>query len=530
MREEYIQSGQKVADACLMSIPFSERNFRNQSFVIAESLLTNKKTTLQDKSIICAKTSQKQKLSRTLVQDSIIEERVLKPYWNDYCEETSSQLWSPTKTVLQDLDMNLSNIWSSKTLEKSWFSTNLIAVQKKSLPKIFLQFSQFFHVECMDSDDTIPKSKKIRIYPTKNQQKIFHDWFGTSRFVYNCTVEYLKQKGTKADWRALKTDALAVLDWCRHVPYQIKSIAIQDACKAVKAAKKKYQITKEFQEVHYKSKKNPRQCCYIPKAAVNDIGIYYTLSGSLKYTENLPEVYGDTRLILENGKWFLCLPIESQQQTIESQNRVVALDPGVRTFMTFYTSESCGKLGVGDFGRIMRLCFHMDGLISRKEKETSNKQKQYLKKAIQTIRWKIKNLVLELHHKVAKFLVSNFDIIIIPSFETQEMVLKEKRKIRSKTARNMMTYSYYKFSQFLKHKAFEFGKRVVVVTEEYTSKTVSWTGEIVENLGGRKFIKSKKTGAVMDRDYNGARGIFLKALVDSPMIEDLISIMHSVKW
>ena len=38
---------------------------------------------------------------------------------------------------------------------------------------------------------------------------------------------------------------------------------------------------------------------------------------------------------------------------------------------------------------------------------------------------------------------------------------------------------------FLKHKAYEYGKTVIDVNEAYTSKTVSWTGELVPNLGGR---------------------------------------------
>ncbi len=48
---------------------------------------------------------------------------------------------------------------------------------------------------------------------------------------------------------------------------------------------------------------------------------------------------------------------------------------------------------------------------------------------------------------------------------------------------------------------------------------MSWTGEMVKNLGGAKVIKSKQTGLEMDRDLNGARGILLRALVDAPSLE-----------
>jgi len=57
-----------------------------------------------------------------------------------------------------------------------------------------------------------------------------------------------------------------------------------------------------------------------------------------------------------------------------------------------------------------------------------------------------------------------------------------------------------------------------LVNEAYTSKTVSWTGEVIENLGGRKTVVSKD-GQQMDRDINGVRGIFLRALRDHSMLE-----------
>ena len=44
------------------------------------------------------------------------------------------------------------------------------------------------------------------------------------------------------------------------------------------------------------------------------------------------------------------------------------------------------------------------------------------------------------------------------------------------------------FELFLKHKAAEYKKVIEYVSEAYTSKTVSWTGEILNNLGGKKVV------------------------------------------
>ncbi|MCU0544260.1 MAG: zinc ribbon domain-containing protein [Oscillatoriaceae cyanobacterium Prado104] len=93
-----------------------------------------------------------------------------------------------------------------------------------------------------------------------------------------------------------------------------------------------------------------------------------------------------------------------------------------------------------------------------------------------------------------------------------------------KSAISSKTLSHYKFKQFLKHKAKETGKVVLDVNEAYTSKTVSWTGEIIKNLGGAKTIKSPSTGQTMNRDLNGARGIFLRTLVDTPWLRSNLSL------
>jgi putative transposase len=128
-----------------------------------------------------------------------------------------------------------------------------------------------------------------------------------------------------------------------------------------------------------------------------------------------------------------------------------------------------------------------------------------------------------MHKKIARFLVDNFDVILLPSFETSQMASKAHRRIRSKSVRQMLTLSHYQFKEFLKHKAFETGKTVLEVNEAYTSKTVSWNGEIIHNLGGAKVIKSSD-GQTMNRDLNGARGIFLRALVDTPWLNSFLAV------
>ncbi|NEO37185.1 MAG: transposase [Moorea sp. SIOASIH] len=409
-------------------------------------------------------------------------------------------------------------------MEKSWFSTNLKVVQNQSKPQIFSESFTSFLAASTDSESTVRKSKKIRVFLNPEQRSIVRKWFGVSRYVFNKTVKILSDGETKANWKAIKTGILNDLpEWCKAVPYQIKSIAIKDACTAVREAKKKYQKTSQINRVRFRSRKNPVQSCYIPKSAVSSKGVYHTKLGEITFAETLPENICDCRLTSSNGNCYLVVPHEATNVKAENQGRVVALDPGVRTFLTFFSETSVGKIGDGDFSRIQRLCSDLDSLMSRTSKAKKG-QKRRMRKAARRMIIKIQNLINELHHKAARFLVDNFDVILLPTFETSQMSRKNNRKIRSKTVRNMLSFAHYRFKEFLKHKAQETGKIVVDVCEAYTSKTVSWTGELV-NIGGSKIIKSKVDGRSMDRDINGARGIFLRALGDTPWLRNQLALV-----
>jgi putative transposase len=49
---------------------------------------------------------------------------------------------------------------------------------------------------------------------------LIKQWFGVSRFVYNTTIKYLQEPGTKASWLTIKTGILNSLpEWAKPVPF-----------------------------------------------------------------------------------------------------------------------------------------------------------------------------------------------------------------------------------------------------------------------------------------------------------------------
>ena len=357
-------------------------------------------------------------------------------------------------------------------------------------------------------DEPMTRAKTINLEPTSKQKQIFKKWNDCSRYVYNQTIAYIRScVNFSPSWMEVKKDLLKQLaSWCNDVPFLIKGNAVKEAHQSYWKAKG---------HPKFRSRKNPTQSCYIPKSAIKEAGIYPRVSGkNLHYSEDLPEEPLDGRLVYQYHKWFLSVPQKTSASVAENQGRVVALDPGVRTFQTFYSEFVAGQIGYDDFGRIQRLCFYLDDLISRTSKAKSQ-AKRRMKIAQARMRKKIKNLVKELHFKTSRFLVDNFDVVLLPTFETSQMASKSSRKLRSKTVRAMLTWAHYQFKVRLKNKALEFGKKVIEVCEAYTSKTVSWTGSL-KKVGGSRVIEAG--GIKMDRDLNGARGIFLRSLVDSPAL------------
>ena len=384
---------------------------------------------------------------------------------------------------------------------------------------------------------TKQQTRRIQVYPDRTQKLAIATWLTASRWTYNLTVEIL-QSGIPAVWKHIASMVMPEVkalhpEW-DSVPYQVKRTAVRDACRAMSNVKtfnlelKSHQAQgnradEEFAQLGYRSRKNPKQSCYIPDDAVTEHGVYHTILGPLRMAEAIPAEHKECRLVQERGRYWLIVPYPAQCDIeTPSGDGVVALDPGVRTFLTYFSETDCGKLGHHAFGRIQRLCHWLDDLISRTcqgtqpTKASANAQRTGANAAANNQPGGRAPLA------TGRWLTSNYRIILLPTFETQDMTQRAGRKIRSKTARMMLTFRHYEFKRRLKWKAWQRGALVLDVDEAYTSKTRSWDGTVNTKLGGAKAIRDD-TGFGMDRDVNGARGIFLRALGDSPFLRGLLT-------
>jgi len=314
--------------------------------------------------------------------------------------------------------------------------------------------------------------------------------------------------------------------WVLETPFEIRDSAMVDLYKAFDTnfAKRRKNPSHNF-DIKFKSRKDV-QVIKIPGKCIKEGYIFKKSCGveKLKGFEDWASFSGE--VVVQKDRCGNFYANVTEQSTVIPPSvrdpddlRVVALDPGVRTFNTAVDSKGIvTEFAPGDVGRIYRLCHHMDVLQSKAfDRATGSKKRYRLRKAWYRSIKRVKDLVADVRNKTAKHLVTNYDVIFLPEFNTKEMVNRAKRRIGKGTARGMMTWSHYKFKELLKTTALREGTKLVIVTEEFTSKTCSCCGAIHQNLGRSKTFDCPSCRVKMDRDENGARNILLKSCVENEL-------------
>ncbi len=315
--------------------------------------------------------------------------------------------------------------------------------------------------------------------------------------------------------------------WQKEVPYDTRQEAIDDAIVAWKTAFKKVKAKQIATfDISYKNKKATSQVFRVNKKALKtnketDERVIFVQrlkkKGKLRLRKrDIDEFYKDDTLngnfiILKTkpNYWYVCLQRERKKAVFDNQSyRSVFLDPGVRTFQTFYCPEGiCGKINVNQ--RLYDKASKHDKLHSVASSKVSTRTKYNIKQRMAMLRFQMKNIVNDLHWKTCSFLCSNFKEIVIPTFKVSEMVVDSP--LGSKVTRKMLGLSHGAFKERLQWYCSVKGVSLKIVTEEYTTQSCGGCGNL-QKMNGNKTYNCQHCSLCIDRDYNGARNICLKSL------------------
>lgn len=422
-----------------------------------------------------------------------------------------------------------------KKLEKKIENINKMETDKMKEAKINkkIENSKYF-----------TRCKKIRIYPSKEQKEILQNWFGASRRTYNSVLSKIKNEKEKINFINLRNkyvlnNALPEEEkWLTKTPKDVRAGAVMDLCNAYKTNLAKIKNTNKKFEMKFRKKKNIMETIVIPKSSITigqkGVKIYPTFFNGKEIFMNkneLKKLYdtkskeiligGDCRMSFhKTGKYTLIIPILKAKPTMENQHGgIIALDPGVRTYVTGYEfTGECIKLGEGFAKRIIRLGLNADKLQSKiASKDIRCKERLNLRKALRRLTLRIKQIKNDLHLKMVKYLCDNYSVILLPEFKLKCLIKNcKRRREMAKQIRGIINMNFYEFSERLKAKAEERGVTIIRCNEAFTSKTCSNCGH-QNNIKGQKILTCGECKVRVNRDINGARNIMLRALGACPI-------------
>jgi hypothetical protein len=205
--------------------------------------------------------------------------------------------------------------------------------------------------------------------------------------------------------------------------------------------------------------------------------------------------------------------------------RIVAGDGGERSFFQYGspTDGTHGELLVGIREEISRRCGILEDLDSRIAKRKANSRRsgehkrtarqryettRRLRRKLARERRRLHNWVEAAHYDAANFLLTRYDVLIMPKLQVAQMVPTNGRVFSSKVAKSMLTMSHGYFSTRLHSAASRYSGRHVISDsgEPGTSKTCSNCGFWHSQLGGSKVFRCPRCSICIDRDVNGWRG------------------------
>lgn len=493
-----------------------------------ESVHLSKKMILNVKNSSFKLDFQLTKLLMILDQVLILNEEDFCSFYNLLSKQMLKKLSFQAKIGYVDSDLNLLNGYANNTIQNSWFSNQIKNLKNNNSSTMFCQSSKFTLANGMEKEDIQLKVKKIKLRLTSNQKTLLQKWNEHHRFTYNSTVWRLNtdiDKLSKLNYRneIVPVDKNKGKEWMLTTPKEVRARAVFEAyTRWVTTCKQVKNKTIKFFNLGYKEKKYQDAngwCIDIQKQSIqkkNDKELFIYKKVTNKETFHLRnpltiEIRYDCKIYYDGLNYYFIVPYKDDNVRIrDKDNGIIALDPGVRTFLSGVDHQRAIEIGNGSGTIMFKLLRRLDDLISKRTKCKKRKKKQQYSKEIKSVRRRIKNKQEELHKKTSTWLCKNYSSIVIPHFGSKEMVKKKDRKLRTKSVRAMTMLGHCKFLERLKMKAKEWKTNVIEVDEKYTSKTCSACGNVKTKRFTSKTYVCENCNVCIDRDTNGAINILKK--------------------
>lgn len=537
----------------------------------AGSAPPNKKTTSKGKNKASEKPTPSTKSSEMSGLASISKGEDCCEWLTPYCKETSKKLLSRIRIGSAGSPLTSSSGYVKEETQISWSKNRSYVPRNRSLPKISWPLFTSSHANSTAHDgtknkkpkDTTPmRSRRVRIKTTPEQARILRFWMKTHRQTYNEALRLVKDKKAKVNLCLKKlvvtrreSDKGSKFEAMKKSPADVRVSAVRALCKnfaSAKAAyvqrkrnvkagkvknKRKRKKTPSTKRHRFKNNK-PFEVKYKPRQLNSDafdlepksLWMFeqsLTIFGSnSKYKLNLKvsESLSDSRVQPSHmckiaycfGRWYFIVPEIAEQHrggytpAFGEEERIVGIDPGLRkAFTCVSNSGRIDEIGINMREAMKKVKDKGKAILAAVKEATDIAKRKKLRRAWYRVNARAKDLVTDFHFKTIRFLLDNYDIIILGKINVQQLVSKEGQ---SQSNKDMFSFlSHYLFRQRLIMKTDVVpSKKVIIQDESYTTQTCVRCGVLKTDVGAAAIYKCSKCMFKIGRDISGASNILLR--------------------
>ena len=338
-------------------------------------------------------------------------------------------------------------------------------------------------------------SYKFRIYPSKTLQQILNEQIELCKWLYNRLLSELNK--AKDECRKLKpkdTQALIVKlkqeenPELNKVYAKVLQMVNYQLWSNIKALAKLKQNGKKVGKLRYKTGNSFKTLNFNQSGFGIDFEnkkLILSKIGSIPIKLHRP-VEGKIKGVIvkreRSGRWYAIVQVENDSKPLPPTGKTVGIDVGIRHFLT--DSDGRHVENPRFYERTLKSIKILQKNLSRKQKGSKNREKARIRlaKAYE----KLANQRNDFLHKLSRFYVDNYDLIMVEDLKITNMVRNHR------LAQKILDASWSKFLQMLSYKAERAGRRVVRVSQRGTSQ--------------------ENEEKIKDRDYRAAVNILNRGL------------------
>ena len=358
------------------------------------------------------------------------------------------------------------------------------------------------------------KTYKYRIYPTKNQRTTIDGIINRHRWLYNKALE---QRKTAYEERQESVSYFQQSRWLTQNRKEQDTFSNLNFSSSQRTLRR---LDKAFQAFFRRIKAGEKPGYPRFKGYDRFDSIEFTYNDGSKIRDNRKlyiqgigeikvkwhrKIKGTIKTVIikrKAGKYYACFSVNTASNPLPKTGGAVGLDMGISKLVT--TSDNEFFEPPKHYRQSEKKLRRNQRSVSRKVKGSMSRRKSV--RILQTTHEHIANQRRDNLHKIARYLVTNYDFICIENLNTQGMVKNHH------LAKSIMDATWSNFFLILLSKAEDADKTVVKVDPRYTSQICSDCGEIVKKDLSVRIHNCPHCGLSLDRDTNAAKNILARGL------------------